>query len=229
MQTATDPNNAAIRTTSTLHTAYLKMQRYTASSLIKVQEFDKLLQGLSGDIRSAYQTSLAGLAQRQPPPGAKPGAAEAAVKRAQIHCELNLLLAASPQPSFLPVVKKFFETDLKNFRNNTDPASLFFANFELLEVEDDRRSLTAKKAKGKYIDVFKRIELTAPKSDGITGGEENPALGSKSPQWRRCVRCASIMEDAWGTRPGFTFVLAQQRKCSCGGNWGLLPKGALVC
>ena len=226
MQTATDPNNAAIRTTSTLHTAYLKMQRYTTSSLIKVQEFDKLLQGLSAEIRGAYQTSFAGLAQKQPPQGAKPGANDAAVKRAQIHCELNLLLAASPQPSFLPVIKKFFETDLKNFRNNTDPASLFFANFELLEVEDERRSLAAKKAKGKYIDVFKRVELTALKADGL---EENTAANTKSPQWRRCVRCASIMEDAWGTRPGFTFVLAHQRKCSCGGNWGLLPKGALVC
>jgi mediator of RNA polymerase II transcription subunit 16 len=36
------------------------------------------------------------------------------------------------------------------------------------------------------------------------------------------------MENVYGHRPGFTFVLAQQRKCACGGSWGLLHKGAMV-
>ena len=92
-------------------------------------------------------------------------------------------------------------------------------------MEDDRRSLAAKKNSGRYVDVFKRIELVS----GPTQGGARPAPGEKpAPQWRRCVRCAAVMEDVFGTRPGFTFVLAQQRKCACGGNWGLLARGKLV-
>ncbi|KAJ9134015.1 Mediator of RNA polymerase II transcription subunit 16 [Pleurostoma richardsiae] len=242
MQNATNPGHAATHTTSTLHNAYIKMQRYTAASLIKVQEFEKLLNVLAGDIRSAYQTSLASLSQRQPQQqGGKPGQNEAAAKRAQMHCELNLMLASSPPNSFLPVINKFFHSELKAFRRSADPARLFFADFGLLEVEDDRRSLAARRAARRHVDIFKRVELAAP------GPEQREALRARNdkagrhPQgfdnesreqpprlWRRCVRCASVMEDANGTRPGFNFVLAQQRKCSCGGNWGLLPRWSLV-
>jgi mediator of RNA polymerase II transcription subunit 16, fungi type len=93
-------------------------------------------------------------------------------------------------------------------------------------VDDDPRSLARKKAKGVYIDVFKRVALENGHKEGQKGGD---GVGEGAgPQWRRCARCASVMEDVLGNRPGFTYVLAQQRKCSCGGNWGLLPKGALV-
>ncbi|EQB58220.1 RNA polymerase II Mediator complex subunit Sin4 [Colletotrichum gloeosporioides Cg-14] len=222
---ANDPNAATSKNLHTvLYKAYQKMQRVTSSSLIKVQEFDRLLTVLNNDIRSAYQTSLAALANKNPA-GAQgnPKAIEQQIKGAQFHCELNMLLASSPPPSFLQVLLKFFNTDLKNYRAQTDPSKLFFADFDLLEIDDDRRSLSARKARGQYIDAFKRVELVGPPVRGAKELEE-----AKTPQWRRCVRCAAIMEDASGSRPGFTFVLAQQRKCSCGGHWALLPRGALI-
>ncbi|KAI8282416.1 hypothetical protein K4K60_003596 [Colletotrichum sp. SAR11_57] len=222
---ANDPNAATSKNLHTvLYKAYQKMQRVTSSSLIKVQEFDRLLTVLNNDIRSAYQTSLAALANKNPA-GAQgnPKAIEQQIKGAQFHCELNMLLASSPPPSFLQVLLKFFNTDLKNYRAQTDPSKLFFADFDLLEIDDDRRSLSARRARGQYIDAFKRVELVGPPVRGAKELEE-----AKTPQWRRCVRCAAIMEDASGSRPGFTFVLAQQRKCSCGGHWALLPRGALI-
>lgn len=222
---ANDPNAATSKNLHTvLYKAYQKMQRVTSSSLIKVQEFDRLLTVLNNDIRSAYQTSLAALANKTPA-GAQgnPKAIEQQIKGAQFHCELNMLLASSPPPSFLQVLLKFFNTDLKNYRAQTDPSKLFFADFDLLEIDDDRRSLSARRARGQYIDAFKRVELVGPPVRGAKELEE-----AKTPQWRRCVRCAAIMEDASGSRPGFTFVLAQQRKCSCGGHWALLPRGALI-
>ncbi|GJC99681.1 RNA polymerase II mediator complex subunit Sin4 [Colletotrichum higginsianum] len=221
MQKATDPSSQNKALHVVLYKAYQKMQRVTSSSLIKVQEFDRLLTVLNNDIRSAYQSSFASLAK---PPGAGgQKALDAQIKNAQTRCELSMLLAASPPPAFLPVLLKFFNTDLKTYRAQADPSKLFFADFTLLEIDDDRRTLAARKAKGRFIDVFKRVELATPSADSTKEGED-----AKLAQWRRCVRCSAVMEDVFGSRPGFTFVLAQQRKCSCGGHWGLLPKDVLI-
>ncbi|KAL0936566.1 mediator of rna polymerase ii transcription subunit 16 [Colletotrichum truncatum] len=221
-------NDPSAPTPKGLHTvlykAYQKMQRVTSSSLVKVQEFDRLLTVLNNDIRSAYQTSLASLANKNPTGAQMTGkAVDAQIKNAQIHCELNMLLASSPPAAFFNVLSKFFNADLKSYRAQADPSKLFFADFDLLEIDDDRRSLAARKARGKYVDVFKRVELVGPPVKSAKEAEE-----AKAPQWRRCVRCSAVMEDVSGSRPGFTFVLAQQRKCSCGGHWALLPRGALV-
>ncbi|OLN95927.1 Mediator of RNA polymerase II transcription subunit 16 [Colletotrichum chlorophyti] len=231
MHNATDPSSSQHKGLHVvLYKAYQKMQRITSSSLIKVQEFDRLLTVLNNDIRTAYQTSLASLASKNPAAAAAGSkAVDAQIKNAQIHCELNMLLASSPPPAFLGVLLKFFNNDLRTYRAQTDPSRLFFADFDLLEIEDDRRALAARKASGRYIDVFKRVELLAQPAKGATTDEETKTGDEvKTPQWRRCVRCSAVMEDVFGSRPGFTFVLAQQRKCSCGGHWGLLPRGQLI-
>lgn len=234
-QNATDP---AARIPWPLYHAYQKVQRFTSHSLIKVVEFDKLLSTLSQEIRSAYQTSLPGVSTQtrpqNPQQGSQQGGAnDPAVKRAQIHCELSMLLAGSPPPSFQEVLINFFDNSLQDFKAQTDQAKLFFANYDLLEVDDNKRSLAAKKASGRYVDVFKRFELVADGRLDKPSGRSSPPRGDAAaegvdPQWRRCVRCTSVMENVYGQRTGFTFVLAQQRKCSCGGNWGILPRGSLV-
>ena len=230
-QNASDPSNATSRPPVALYQAYQKMQRFTASSLIKVLEFDKLLGTLGADVRAAYQSSLSSLSikKNQPNPqmagnaGAnqqQPGGAagDHPVKRAQSQIELDMLLAANPPLTLREVLQRFFSEHLRAFRDQSDPAKLYFADYSLLDVEDDKNSLAAKKSKGRYIDVFKRVELTVPDQ-----------ANEQSCQWRRCVRCASVMEDLVGQqRPGFTFVLAQQRKCSCSGSWGLVPKGTVT-
>jgi mediator of RNA polymerase II transcription subunit 16, fungi type len=154
-----------------------------------------------------------------------------------------MFLAGPPPAAFLPVIVKLFDGHLKTYRAQTDPGELFFADFRLLEVDDDRRSLAAKKAGKRHVDVFKRIELIGPRGtvatgqsrDGGGGNDDNgaatgasSAMGKEPPLWRRCARCAGVMEDVFGTRPGFTFVLAQQRKCACGGHWTLLSRGKSV-
>ncbi|GAB1311111.1 Mediator of RNA polymerase II transcription subunit 16 [Madurella fahalii] len=271
-QQAMDPSAAAAAATGSsthpaLYQAYLKLQRAVSQTLVNVEAFDHLLGSLGKDIQAAYHTNLSGVLERL-----KPGQGvteqqqqqrnEQFMKNAQTHCELGMLLAANPPPTLREVLLKFFTVSLPAFRNQTDPAKLYFASYDLLEVEDDPRSLAVRKAARRYIDVFKRVELTSgPQSktpddhvngvakngieglparsgvtqgSGVAGGDEggngnkngNGSGSGSGPQWRRCVRCASVMEDIFGQRPGFTFVLAQQRKCSCGGNWGLLPKGS---
>lgn len=193
-----------------LQLAYQKMQHITTSSLIKVGQFEKILNILGGDIRQAYQSVLPNLIKNQSG-GPQGKNMDMAVKAAQVQLELSMLLAASPPVAFVPVIKKFFFKDLPAFRAHVDPAKLFFANYDLLGVQDEKSGLGSKASGNVYVDLFRRAEMK---------------LGAK--QWRRCTRCASVMEDVFGTRPGFTFVLGQQRKCACGGLWALLPKGKLL-
>ncbi|KAK0618557.1 mediator complex, subunit Med16 [Bombardia bombarda] len=249
---------STLRPPSALYHAYQKMERYISSSLIKVSEFETLLKSLSQEIRKNYQVNLPNIPalHKTQMPGTGqgqtggPNAQEKIIRR----CELDILLASNPPPIFREVLLKFFTSSLPAFRSQTDPAGLYFSNFDLLEVEDEEASLAAKKAAGKRVDVFKRIELYAngrdvttaaagtggisttvaafkngsPRGGGQTaaghGGGGNDASG---PLWRRCVRCAAVMEDVTVQKPGFTFVVAQQRKCACGGNWSLLPKSSI--
>ncbi|KAM0564218.1 hypothetical protein ACHAPJ_000428 [Fusarium lateritium] len=211
-QSAVVEGTSGGRAAPQMQQAYQKMQQVTSAGLVKVSEVEHLLTELSKEIRQAYQVYLPSFVKssQNPPQGKQ---IDMAIKAARVQIELAMLLSASPPPAFTQIIKKFFTTDLPAFRTAVDPARLFFANYDLLEVQDDEHSLAAKKTRGmQYVDVFKRMEIQP----------------SPNKQWRRCSRCAAVMEDVFGSRPGFTFVLAQQRKCSCGGQWTLLPKGKVA-
>jgi mediator of RNA polymerase II transcription subunit 16 len=234
--------DTATRSNPALQQAYQKMQRFTSSSLVKVSDFDKLITSLSQEVRAAYQQSLPGARpQNTQPGGQQAGGNDPALKRAQAHCELSMLLGGGPPQSFQEVLVKFFGVHLNTLKGHTDPARLFFADYSLLEVEDDRKSLEEKRSKGSYVDVFRRCDLNgsngvpggrghAHASSGILGAEGGAAATASNldVRWRRCVRCTAVMQNVFGQRPGFTFVLAQQRRCSCGGSWGMLPKDSLI-
>lgn len=229
----------AASTNRSLHQAYLRLHKCTTTNLIKVEEFEKLLNHVSAEVRQAYQASLAGLHQRQqqqqqgqPPKPGQPSVADQAIKKAQAQCELLILLGDQPPSnSFQPLVKKFFETDLGNLMASTDRSDLFFTEFPLLEVEDSPGRMATRQAEGLYVDVFRRVELKAPwlvkgtANDGDSAyqhqhsEQELEASGSGHPAFRRCLRCCGVMEDVVATRPGYNFVTAQQRKCACGGSW----------
>ncbi len=89
-----------------------------------------------------------------------------------------MLLAGNPPTALREVLQRFFTEHLRTFRDQSDPARLYFADFSLLDVEDDKHSLAAKKMKGRYIDVFKRVELTVP-----------DPTNESARQWRRCQMC----------------------------------------
>ncbi|KAF5595847.1 mediator of rna polymerase ii transcription subunit 16 [Fusarium subglutinans] len=208
-QSAVVEGVAGGRAAPQLQQAYQAMQQVTSSALVKVSEVETLLTSLSNEIRQAYQIFLPSLAKSQNSQ-AQGKQLDMTMKAARVQMELSILLSAAPPAPFLQIIKKFFNTDLPAFRNTIDSGRLFFANYDLLEVEDDEHSLAAKKAHGMvYVDVFKRMQIRP----------------SSNKQWRRCSRCTAVMEDVFGSRSGFTFVLGQQRKCSCGGQWTLLPKG----
>lgn len=228
-----------------LHQAYMRLQQCIITDLVKIDEFEKLLASVSADVRQTYQASLSSLQQQkqqqqqqqqgQPKQG-QPNTAEQTVKKAQAHCELSILLADQPPPSFQLLVKKLFETDLKGLMGSTNRSELFFTDFPLLEVDDDPRRLAKRKAEGKYVDVFRRIEYKAPQlvKGTANGGDlmhqqveqgirqSGAASVSMRRSFRRCIRCCSVMEEIQATRPGFNFFASLQRKCFCGGSWAAL-------
>ena len=155
-----------------LREAYERMHQVTTSSLVKVSGFEKVLSVLGADIRQAYQQFLPNMVKNGPnaPQGKQ---IEVAIKTTQIQFEIGMLLATSPPPPFLPVIKKLFSKGLPELRDQTDPAKLFFADFDILQVQDDEYSLSRRRAKSAYVDMFRRVELRHK---------------SRGPQWRRCTR-----------------------------------------
>lgn len=208
-----------------LQQAYQRMQQVTSSSLVPVHEFERMLNTLGHDIKNAYAVYLPALLKQSsnPPQGKQ---IDMMLKSSQTQMEVIMLLSRAVAPAFVPLVKNFFSEHLPAMRAQTDPAQLFFADFTALGVQDDKGSLAARAARnggaGTYHDGFKRVELHPSTTTTTAAG-----AGATKP-WRRCVRCATVMEDVSPNRPGVTYILAQQRKCSCGGSWGLLAKGKLV-
>lgn len=225
-----DPN-APDAPPAALRAAYQKMLRYTSNPLINVQKFDELLSAIGTDIRQQYTQQFAQFSARamdaakktQPNPPKSIG--EDAIKRAQIHCELTMLLGDRPPGPLLPVLKKFFETDLPQFRAHCQPSELFFADYNLLEVDDDPPVLAARRQRAARVDLFKRVEIFRGRTFTNSAGEEAVV------DWRRCTRCASVMEDVVPfamQKPGILMVLSQQRYCACGGKLAILKKNELI-
>jgi mediator of RNA polymerase II transcription subunit 16, fungi type len=228
---------------------YRKIHALAETAMVKSQALEKLLSTLNADIRDLYQNSLmpqarkssaalaAQIQQQKAPPEKMQQALqavspEALVKRQQLQCEISILLGNSPPPSFLNVIVKFFQKDLVEFRAQTNPNTLFFADYSLLAINDDQVSLAMGPGEGYYVDVFRKGGVIWKK--GMPGPQElEPAdatlVNQRELQLRRCVRCAAVMVQPpidLSAPPGFTFVLGQQRKCSCSGSFALLPYGS---
>ncbi|KAH8201562.1 hypothetical protein TruAng_004254 [Truncatella angustata] len=178
-----------------LRAAYNKMLRHTSSPLIQVVKFEELLSTFAKNIKWQYQEQFSQLgarameAAKKINPDAPKTVGEEAIKRAQAHNELTMLLGGAPGGALLPVLKNFFKTDLPQFRTECNPAELFFGNYDILEVDDDPKVLAARKMRASRVDLFKRVEIFRGRKMTNATGEEADV------EWRRCVRCASVMED----------------------------------
>lgn len=266
--------NASDRTqtpdTRALESAYMKLLRAITTNLVKIADFELLLSTLSEGVRHTYRKSFATLQrnvqqqheqqqqqnqnQNQPTKPGQPTPGEQAFKKATAQCEQLIFFGEQPPPSFQMLIKQLFETDLEKIMGgSTKRFELFFTDFPLLEVEDDKKRLAARRADGKFVDVFKRVEILAPKLligggggssslNGNGGGLEQQPPGENGlgiqhqqqqnggqgvgPTYRTCVRCCSVMEEVLSVnvKPGYGFLMQQQqRKCSCGGSWAFLP------
>lgn len=204
-----DPNSPAKPHNPNVRQSYQKLQQVSSSGLVKIGEFEKLVNTLGSGIMQTYDKALPDMVKRQanPPQGKKE---DEAVKAARAHMETMMLLAAAPPPPLLIVLKKFFTMDVPTFRKTLDPAKLFFGSFDVLDIKEDKRNVD--KVRMSHLDTFTKAKLRMNQNE----------------QWRRCTRCASVMEELVPKSPGLTFLMNHQRRCPCSGTWAVLPVGKLV-
>lgn len=141
--------------------------------------------------------------------------------------------------AFKTVIVELFKREglLESVRDDIEPAKLFFADFTLLEVDEDTVSVARRKNAGLTMDCFRKAWLENPKKklqradskdgekDGANGANAN---GRQVARWRRCARCAAVMEDVLTERRALQWLIMQQRRCFCSGYWDTLNPGQTV-
>lgn len=237
-------------TSSELRAAYTTIATLTSGSVIQIRIFETFLASISASIKDAYTT--AGLpsstTQSQQQPNTKAEIARNIIEQT--------MLFGGPLPAALvPAIRHIFTSLLPSLRCSIDPARLFFTNFSLLALDPPMPSLTKSPSptppdqtlasllgpdqhqkKGgnekiaRTIDIFQRvpIELGQEPVEGPVnenGVREKPR---NSKRWRRCARCAAVMEDFNTQKPAVHFLLMQERRCFCGGSWYLMSGKHIV-
>jgi mediator of RNA polymerase II transcription subunit 16 len=100
------------------------------------------------------------------------------------------------------------------------------------------------------VDIFKRVPVLLGHDAGVavehgasTGGlagltalgaaaaasvVAGSGRGANERKWRRCTRCAAVMEDVSSQKPAVVFLIMQQRRCFCGGYWVIMTGDTIV-
>lgn len=219
-----------------LKNAYLQIATLTTNTILRIKTIETVLGSLTANIKDAYRNATPSLAGRP---------AEAARNA----LETKMLFGGSFPDAFKPVIVELFRKGglLETVRDDIEPAKLFFADFSLLEVDEDATSVAKRKNSGMTMDCFRKTWLENPKkrkgrndrvtqnvaAGGDANGSGNPAQdgaggGRQVARWRRCARCAAVMEDVLTERRVLQWLIMQQRRCYCSGWWDTLAPGETV-
>jgi mediator of RNA polymerase II transcription subunit 16, fungi type len=231
-----------------LRAAYMQIATLTSNSILRIKTFETLLASLASLIKNAY-------ASHNPPLSGSPPA-----EKARNSLEIKMLFGGSFPDAFKSVLVELFRKEglLDAVQEEIEPARLFFADFTMLEVDEDAVSVGRRKALGKTMDCFQKRWLVNPEkksssSANGSGGEGSSQNGTRntSPgtaqdgsavgtgglmgaggrqgaRWRRCARCTAVMEDVLTQRSALQWLVMQQRRCFCSGYWDTLAPGETV-
>lgn len=144
--------------------------------------------------------------------------------------EIKMLFGGSFPDAFKPVIVELYKPDtglLAKLDADVEPAYLFFADFTMLEVHDDKKEVTKRKKMGKTMDCFRKTWVNNPVRVIERLGADGTA-GQRQTRWRRCARCASVMEEVVVPGRGMNWFMVQQRRCFCSGYWNSLAVGEKV-
>ncbi|TAQ88490.1 hypothetical protein B7494_g3202 [Chlorociboria aeruginascens] len=232
-----------------LRAAYMQIATLTSSTIIRVKTFETLLSTLTSLIKSSY-------ASHNPPLSGSPTA-----EKARNVLEMKMLFGGEIPNAFTPVIVELFkgipgsksppssednekkETEengkeiglLAAVREEIEPAKLWFADFIMLEVDEDQMSVAKRKGLRKTMDCFRKAWLFDPPPSSSKSNlppddktKDQAARGSRNNRWRRCARCAAVMEDILSQRQALQWLIMQQRRCFCSGYWDTLGVGDVV-
>ena len=217
-------NQQAPALSADLRVAYIQIATLTSNTILRIKTIETLLSSLTYLIKNAYTA-------HNPP--------LAGSKQAEAHrnaLEIKMLFGGQFPDAFQSVIVELFRKEglLNSVRQEIEPAKLFFADFSLLEVDEDTVSVTKRKRAGMTMDCFRKAWLVNPKKPAKNGqdvanGEKervvNGAGGRQGARWRRCARCAAVMEDVLTQRQALQWLVMQQRRCFCSGYWDTLAPG----
>ena len=226
----TPPSASSAALSPALQAAYTQIATLTSSSIIRVKTMENLLLSLGSKVKTVYAAVHSNNNTIQQRSAVDP------LRNSQ---EQKMLYGGAFPDSFKAVIIDLYRQEglLENVRNDLDPAKLFFADFDILEIDEDATSIQARKSKNRTMDSFKKTWLTnAPhtptnskknrpkeKSSGEDTASSSSLAAAK--RWRRCPRCAAVMEDVVTTRAVLQWLVMQQRRCFCGGYWYTLAVG----
>ena len=206
-----------------LRSAYVQIATLTNKTILPIKTFETLLMSLTSNIKNSY-------ASHNPPLSGSPAA-----EKTRNILEIKMLFGGSLPDAFKPVIVELFRKEglLDSVREEIEPAELFFADFAMLEIDEDAVSVERRRRSHMTMDSFRKGWLANPrvKQNGIavngtaegTGGE--PSGGRPTSRWRRCARCAAVMEDVLSQRQALQWLIMQQRRCFCSGYWNTLEPG----
>jgi mediator of RNA polymerase II transcription subunit 16 len=226
----TPPSQQSAALSPALKAAYTQIATLTSSSIIRVKTIETLLLSLGTRVKTAYAAAGPSTNTSTNPQaiGTQRSGGSDSPRNVQ---EMKMLYGGTFPECFKAVIIELYRKEgglLESVRNEIDPAKLFFANFEVLEVDEDVNLVNARKAKDRTMDCFKKNWLVNPvrrkggvvvSGNGVGGGN----AGGK--QWRRCARCAAVMEDVLPNRAVLQWLVMQQRRCFCSGYWYTLAIG----
>jgi mediator of RNA polymerase II transcription subunit 16 len=213
-------NNPPSSLSPALRNAYLHIATLVNSTILRIKTMETLLGGLTTSIKDVYGSTL---------PKSQPN------DKARNALEIKMLFGGEFPEAFKPVIVELFKPEglLEAVREDIEPAKLFFADFSLLEVNEDKTSLAKRKASNMTMDCFRKNWLPNPKK-GAKKNHNDQSDGSTSTnrkqlaRWRRCARCAAVIEDVLTERRALQWLIMQQRRCFCGGYWDTLSVGEMV-
>ncbi|KAH6719322.1 mediator of RNA polymeras-like protein II transcription subunit 16 [Leptodontidium sp. MPI-SDFR-AT-0119] len=224
-----NPQNTPTSLSPALKAAYVQIATLTTNSILKIKTIEALLSSLTSLIKTAYASHTPPLSGSQQ------------AEKARNALEIKMHFGSSFPDAFKSVIVELFREDgglLSAVKADIEPAKLFFADFESLEVDEEVGMVERRKAKGITMDCFRKAWLLNPvKGQGVgengvgvgdgTEGQVAP-MGRQGARWRRCARCAAVMEDVLTQRQALQWLVMQQRRCFCSGYWDTLAPGQLV-
>ena len=224
------PGQSAPLISNSLRSSYTAIATLTSSSIVPISRFEAFVARIADVVKEAYTTAkFPSQQQAQGAPGDS--------KRNAV--EQGILFGGALPEVMAPAISRIFSEELPKLRAEIDPSRLFFHDFGILGLPEANAAGgkgvtegTATTSSALYrvnhtIDIFSRVPIQLGMEPEEAQGLD--ARGSRpGRRWRRCVRCAAAMEDIHSLTPPVQFLIMQQRRCYCGGNWDILAGARVV-
>jgi len=180
-----------------LAVAYREFELIVSSSPVSVSIAERVLTQVDNAIKAAYQAS---------------GITEDERGRA----EKDMLVQARIPPVLVDVVKTLLTTTASGLREDVNAAELFFTDVSWLGLSES----PSEPGQGGEFEAGRETGLRRKRPVDVL-----QKIRMRGGRWRRCTRCAALMEDLVPQRGSSVLLVGLARFCVCGSLWMVLEPG----